>query len=618
MEDLIEDKNHVYSKQSKAVQTFATLLKTNITDKGWSDDVTYSRTHTDERTDRTRAKVGTLASTVVTSIISKDATLASQVLDRRIFTEMLVNDVCGYGAIQPLYQSDKVNEIQVNGPSNTFIEWDGRTSVRVAGCQYSNKDHLNEMIQSIAASVGRTFEFKHPILDAMLADLSRIHADHVAVSVLGPNLDIRKHKTENLTIRDLIRFGSITEDMARDVAMFFKTGMSVLVSGVTGSGKAIPLTTQIPTRNGFILAQDVKESTPLFDMFGETTYVRGVYPQGKLDEYAVTMRNGEREHTEYCSIDHLWVLIDGRVVTTGQLRVNQLLPALNGTIAVGGTKVHGTGHNQVVSVTPTGRRVDMVCFKVDSPTETFLMGPHCTPTHNTTLLSNTLALIPPNRRIITIENTLELELRHPNLVVFRTRETEAAPITSEDMIKACLRLMPDNIVVGEVRSGDEIRALLDAASSGHTATSSIHAGSADETAKRCQQLMTATGELSDKAALESFAAGINIVIVQQRFNEDNSRKITQIVEVLSDLGEKNGLPVVRFNPLWEYVPESLDENGKLVGSFVKRGEITPELRQKFRAFGERPTLEEIYQLTESHLPTSYQKYKEEEGSWNVQ
>lgn len=190
----------------------------------------------------------------------------------------------------------------------------------------------------------------------------------------------------------------------------------------------------------------------------------------------------------------------------------------------------------------------------------------------TTFLNALSAFIPREERIITIEDSAELQLLGlPNLVRLETRNQNAEgcmQISIRDLIKTSLRMRPDRIVVGEVR-GEEAVDLLQCLNTGHDGSMSTgHANSAPDMLSRLETMVLMGMDLPIGAVRRQIASGIDILVHLGRLR-DKSRKVLQIVEIID---YKDG--EIRLNTLFEYEEISENEEGKVVGTLQKKAELT--------------------------------------------
>lgn len=199
----------------------------------------------------------------------------------------------------------------------------------------------------------------------------------------------------------------------------------------------------------------------------------------------------------------------------------------------------------------------------------------------TTFLNALSGFIPRQERIITIEDSAELQLLDvPNLVRLETRNQNAEgcnEITIRDLIKTSLRMRPDRIVVGEVR-GSEAVDLLQCLNTGHDGSLSTgHSNSARDMISRLETMVLMGMDLPMDAVRRQIASGIDIFIHLGRLR-DKSRKVLQIVEVLE---YKDGEIVL--NTLFEYEEMGENEEGKVVGQLCKKGDLAH--KEKLMAAG---------------------------------
>ena len=190
----------------------------------------------------------------------------------------------------------------------------------------------------------------------------------------------------------------------------------------------------------------------------------------------------------------------------------------------------------------------------------------------TTFLNALSAFIPQEERIITIEDSAELQLLGlPNLVRLETRNQNAEgcmQISIRDLIKTSLRMRPDRIVVGEVR-GEEAVDLLQCLNTGHDGSMSTgHANSAPDMLSRLETMVLMGMDLPIGAVRRQIASGIDILVHLGRLR-DKSRKVLQIVEIVD---YKDG--EIRLNTLFEYEEIGENEEGKVVGTLQKKAELT--------------------------------------------
>lgn len=201
----------------------------------------------------------------------------------------------------------------------------------------------------------------------------------------------------------------------------------------------------------------------------------------------------------------------------------------------------------------------------------------------TTLLNILSGLIPDDERILTIEDSAELQLQQAHLVPFESRPPDKfgkGEVTMGHLLMSALRLRPDRIVVGEVRGGEAFD-LMQAMNTGHGGSmATVHANTPTETLRRLESLcLMSSVELPMVAIRAQVAAAINFIVCCERL-QDGSRKTIAVSEVLP-LNEKGDY---RTQDLWLYIPVSKDENGKVLGYHAPTG-ILPTFFAKAKAYG---------------------------------
>jgi pilus assembly protein CpaF len=160
--------------------------------------------------------------------------------------EAILNDVLGFGAIEPLITNRTVAEIMVNGPEVIFIEQKGK--MFESEIVFDDDEHALWTSHRIVRRLGRQLNRENPMADARLPDGSRVHIVSAPSALCGTTISIRKFPDKRLTIEDLIKFGSLTRELGDFLEACVVSAVSILVSGGTGSGK----TTLLNVLSGFI------------------------------------------------------------------------------------------------------------------------------------------------------------------------------------------------------------------------------------------------------------------------------------------------------------------------------------------------------------------------------
>jgi len=176
-----------------------------------------------------------------------------------IFKEIL-NEMLGYGPLQPLLNDPEITEVMVNGPKNVYIEKKGQ--LIKSNVAFDNDEHVLQIIDRIILPLGRFVDSENPTVDARLPDGSRVNAVIPPVAIDGPSITIRKFSKDKLGIDTLIEFGSITEKMAEFLRACVMSHLNIIISGGTGSGKTTllnVLSSYIPEEERIITIEDAAE-----------------------------------------------------------------------------------------------------------------------------------------------------------------------------------------------------------------------------------------------------------------------------------------------------------------------------------------------------------------------
>ncbi|HPZ71992.1 MAG TPA: CpaF family protein, partial [Peptococcaceae bacterium] len=352
---------------------------------------------------------------LINRIMDREAEYLSRMERQKIVTEIM-DEVVGYGPIEPLIRDPEISEIMVNGPKQVFIERDGK--LEKTGISFRDKEHVMHIIDKIVSPLGRRIDESMPMVDARLPDGSRVNAVIPPLSLIGPVITIRKFSREPLTIQDLIRFGTLTPQMATFLEACVKARLNIIISGGTGSGK-------------------------------------------------------------------------------------------------------------------------------------------------TSTLNVLSSFIPANERIVTIEDAAELQLNQEHVITLESRPPNIegkGEITIRDLVRNALRMRPERIVVGEVRSGEALD-MLQAMNTGHDGSlTTVHANSPRDLLVRLETMVMMAGmELPAKAIREQIASAFDLIIHQARLR-DGSRKITHVTEVVGMEEDK-----ITLQDIFVYKITGTDERNRALG-----------------------------------------------------
>jgi len=216
----------------------------------------------------------------------------------------------------------------------------------------------------------------------------------------------------------------------------------------------------------------------------------------------------------------------------------------------------------------------------------------------TTLLNCLTGSIDNDERIITCEDSAELQLQQPHVVRLETRPPNLegeGEITMRDLVRNCLRMRPERIIVGEVR-GPEAFDLLQAMNTGHDGSmGTLHANSPREAISRLESMIMMGGfQLPTKTIREMITGSIDVIIQASRLR-DGSRKVTHVTEVVGMEGD-----VVTLQNLFVYEITGEDAQGRLVGRHRSTGIARPRFWERAEYFGETPRLAQALAAAEVH------------------
>ena len=355
--------------------------------------------------------------------------------ERERLVEEVLHEIFGLGPLEPLLQDPTVSDILVNTHTQVFVERNGR--IEKTDVRFKDNRHLLQVIDRIVSAVGRRIDDSSPMVDARLADGSRVNAVIPPLAIDGPHVSIRKFKKDALSSEDLLRVETITPQMLDLLQGIVKARLNVLISGGTGSGK-------------------------------------------------------------------------------------------------------------------------------------------------TTLLNVLSSSIPPNERIVTIEDSAELQLRQPHVVRLENRPANiegVGEVTARQLVINALRMRPDRIIVGEVR-GPEAVDMLQAMNTGHDGSlTTLHANSPRDALSRLETMISmANLALPEKAMRQQVASAIDVVIQVTRYS-DGSRRLSSISEIVGMEGE-----VITMQEIFLYERQGIDEDGKVLGRFRATG-IRPRFAERLSASG---------------------------------
>jgi pilus assembly protein CpaF len=387
-------------------------------------------------TNRDREEVDAEIRNIIRSIlVQEDAPLNLE--ERSLLVEQILDDVFGLGPLQPLLGDPTISDILVNTYKDIWLERNGK--IVHSPVRFRDDEHLMQVIDRIVSAVGRRIDDSSPMVDARLADGSRVNAIIPPLAVDGPHLSIRKFRRDVLSKEDLIRNGSITSAIHTFLQGAIKARLNILICGGTGSGK-----------------------TTFLNMLSEE--------------------------------------------------------------------------------------------------------------------------IPHDERIVTIEDSAELQLRQPHVVRLETRPPNiegVGAVHQRQLVINSLRMRPDRIIVGEVR-GEEAVDMLQAMNTGHDGSlTTVHANSPRDALARLETMISmANMSIREKAMRAQIASALDLVIHVSRLS-DGSRKVLAVSEITGMEGE-----IITMQEIFVFERKGIDEHGKVLGRFKATG-VRPRCTERLEAYGVR-------------------------------
>jgi len=369
---------------------------------------------------------------VVTMLIEEQALPLSQ-RDRETLTDEILHEVYGLGPIEPLMRDPEVSDILVNTSRQIYIERAGK--LEPTPVIFRDDAHLLQIIDRIVSKVGRRIDESSPMVDARLADGSRVNAIIPPLALDGPLLSIRRFGRAPLTAEDLLRLRSLTPEMITVLRAMVRGRLNLLISGGTGSGK-------------------------------------------------------------------------------------------------------------------------------------------------TTLLNCLSSFIPDSERILTIEDSAELQLQQPHVCRLETRPANIegrGEVTQRDLVRNSLRMRPDRIIVGEVR-GAEVLDMLQAMNTGHDGSiSTVHSNSARDSISRLEMMLQMSGiTIPTRAMRQQISSAIDCIIHTARLT-DGTRKITSVSEIAGMEGD-----TIMLQEIFQFQRDGIDADGMITGRFVATG-IRPRFSERLKS-----------------------------------
>lgn len=312
--------------------------------------------------------------------------------------------------------------------------------------------------------------------------------------------------------------------------------------------------------------------------------------RGKLEKTAISFKDDEHlmrvieriVSTVGRRIDEAQPMVDARL--TDGSRVNAIIPPLAIDGPVLSIRRFGSDPLKMPALIENGALTKEIAmlFEMCVKARLNVIISGGTGAGKTTLLNALSAYIPHDERIVTIEDSAELQLQQPHVVRLETRPPNIegrGEVSQRDLVRNALRMRPDRIVIGEVRGGEAID-MLQAMNTGHDGSlTTIHANSPRDSLGRLETMIQMTGmRLSDRAMRQQVASAVNLVIQVARLT-DGTRRITSISEITGMEGE-----TVAMQEIFTFERAGVDAAGKVLGRFRSTG-IRPRFAERLRQYG---------------------------------
>jgi septum site-determining protein MinD len=199
-----------------------------------------------EKDDKKKRELMNKTANAIQRLLEEEAKSVENRNERSQLAKDILDEALGLGPIEQLLEAEDVTEIMVNGKDQIFVEQGGK--ITLSDLEFTSDKQLLGCIERIVSPIGRRVDEKTPLCDARLKDGSRINIIISPLSLKGPAITIRKFFKEKLTIQDMVKFGTLTEEMADFMRAAVEARLNIVISGGTGSGK----TTLLNLVSGFI------------------------------------------------------------------------------------------------------------------------------------------------------------------------------------------------------------------------------------------------------------------------------------------------------------------------------------------------------------------------------
>lgn len=205
------------------------------------------------------AKLAEVVARISTVVMDEERVMVPR-SDRDRIIEEMIDEVLGFGPIEPLLKEESITEVMVNGAKQVYVERKGK--LVLTDIHFRDDQHVMHVIEKIVSPLGRRIDESSPLVDARLPDGSRVNAIIPPLSLKGPILTIRKFSKDPYTVNHLIGFGTFTDGMAQFLKACVEGKLNIFVSGGTGSGKTTTLnvlSSFIPGDERIVTIEDAAE-----------------------------------------------------------------------------------------------------------------------------------------------------------------------------------------------------------------------------------------------------------------------------------------------------------------------------------------------------------------------
>ena len=198
---------------------------------------------------------------IIESEVSEEFSSTYITIEERVtLSERIFNSIRGLGLLDAIIKDDNITEVMINGPDDIFIEKAGK--LYQLEQRFESEEQLEDIVQKIVGQTGREVSQANPIVDTRLKDGSRVNVVLPPISLKGAIVTIRKFSKNPMTVQQLIRYGSITEEVSHFLELLVKAKYNIFISGGTGSGKTTflnALSNYIPHDERVITIEDSAE-----------------------------------------------------------------------------------------------------------------------------------------------------------------------------------------------------------------------------------------------------------------------------------------------------------------------------------------------------------------------